>query len=130
MNTSSSGRSLRSRKMIQPMPGYTSPNLCPEALIERTCSRRKSHSESGYRNGHTNAPLAPSTCSGTSSPLSFFSSTRKSLIPTTSSACPVNVVPTTAATPIVFSSTCGSTSAGPIVYLPSWSGTIRGSTSK
>ena len=46
MNTSSSGRSLRSRKMIQPMPGYTRPNLWPEALIERTCSRRKSHSES------------------------------------------------------------------------------------
>ena len=26
--------------------------------------------------------------------------------------------------------TCGSTSSGPIVYLSSWSGTIRGSTSK
>ena len=29
----------------------------------------------------------------------------------------MNVVPSTAATPIVFSSTCGSTSSGPIVYL-------------
>ena len=35
-----------------------------------------------------------------------------------SSECPVNVVPSTAATPMVFSSTCGSTSSGPIVYLP------------
>ena len=39
-------------------------------------------------------------------------------MPTMSSACPVKVVPSTAATPIVFSSTCGSTSSGPIVYLP------------
>src|SRR5215216_3186537 len=54
----------------------------------------------------------------------------RSLMPTTSSACPVKVVPTTAATPIVFSSTCGSTSSGPIVYLPACSGTILGSTSK
>ena len=51
-------------------------------------------------------------------------------MPTMSSAWPVKVVPSTAATPIVFSSTCGSTSSGPIVYLPSWSGTMRGSTSK
>ena len=36
-----------------------------------------------------------------------------------SSAWPVKVVPRTAATPIVFSSTWGSTSSGPIVYLPS-----------
>jgi hypothetical protein len=47
-----------------------------------------------------------------------------------SSLCPVNVVPSTAATPMVFSSTCGATSSGPIVYFPGWSGTIRGSTSK
>ena len=40
-------------------------------------------------------------------------------MPTMSSAWPVNVVPSTAATPIVFSSTCGSTSSGPIVYLSS-----------
>ncbi len=51
-------------------------------------------------------------------------------MPPTSSAWPVKVVPTTAATPIVFSSMCGSTSSGPIVYLPGCSGTIRGSTSK
>ena len=51
-------------------------------------------------------------------------------MPTMSSLWPVNVVPSTAATPIVFSSTCGSTSSGPIVYLPGCSGTIRGSTSK
>ena len=51
-------------------------------------------------------------------------------MPRTSSAWPVNVVPTTAATPIVFSSTCGSTSSGPIVYLSGCSGMIRGSTSK
>ena len=38
-------------------------------------------------------------------------------MPTMSSAWPVNVVPRTAATPIVFSSTCGSTSSGPIVNL-------------
>jgi hypothetical protein len=51
-------------------------------------------------------------------------------MPRTSSMWPVNVVPSTAATPIVFSSMCGSTSSGPIVYLSCWSGTIRGSTSK
>jgi hypothetical protein len=51
-------------------------------------------------------------------------------MPTTSSAWPVKVVPTTAATPIVFSSMWGSTSSGPIVYLPGCRGTIRGSTSK
>ena len=32
--------------------------------------------------------------------------------------------------PIVFSSTWGSTSSGPIVYLSGWRGIIRGSTSK
>ena len=51
-------------------------------------------------------------------------------MPTMSSLCPVNVVPRTAATPMVFSSTCGATSSGPMVYLPFSSGTIRGSTSK
>ena len=51
-------------------------------------------------------------------------------MPTMSSLCPVKVVPSTAATPIVFSSMCGATSSGPIVYLPGCSGTIRGSTSK
>ena len=51
-------------------------------------------------------------------------------MPTMSSRWPVKVVPRTAATPIVFSSRWGSTSSGPIVYLPSCSGTIRGSTSK
>ena len=51
-------------------------------------------------------------------------------MPTMSSMCPVNVVPSTATTPMVFSSRCGSTSAGPIVYLFSASGTMRGSTSK
>ena len=51
-------------------------------------------------------------------------------MPRMSSAWPVNVVPSTAATPIVFSSTCGSTSSGPIVYLSGWSGMMRGSTSK
>ena len=51
-------------------------------------------------------------------------------MPTMSSLCPVKVVPSTAATPIVFSSMCGATSSGPIVYLPGCSGTMRGSTSK
>ena len=51
-------------------------------------------------------------------------------MPTMSSMWPVKVVPRTAATPMVFSSMCGSTSSGPIVYLLSSSGTIRGSTSK
>ena len=32
--------------------------MWPETLIERTCSSRKSHAESGYRNGHTKPPLA------------------------------------------------------------------------
>ena len=51
-------------------------------------------------------------------------------MPPMSSEWPVKVVPRTAATPIVFSSTWGSTSSGPIVYLSGCSGTIRGSTSK
>ncbi len=51
-------------------------------------------------------------------------------MPVMSSMWPVNVVPSTRPTPIVFSSRCGSTSSGPIVYLCSWRGTIRGSTSK
>ena len=51
-------------------------------------------------------------------------------MPTMSSLWPVNVVPSTAATPIVFSSMCGSTSSASIVYLSRLSGTIRGSTSK
>ena len=51
-------------------------------------------------------------------------------MPTMSSAWPVKVVPRTAATPIVFSSISGSTSSGPITYLSSCRGTIRGSTSK
>ena len=51
-------------------------------------------------------------------------------MPPMSSAWPVNVVPSTAATPIVFSSRWGSTSSGPIVYLSFCSGMIRGSTSK
>ncbi len=33
--------------MSQPTPGYTSPYLWPEALIDATCSRRKSHYEVG-----------------------------------------------------------------------------------
>ena len=51
-------------------------------------------------------------CSGTSSPLPA-SSRSSSSIPATSSQSPVNVVPTTATTPIVFSSICGSNSSGP-----------------
>ena len=51
-------------------------------------------------------------------------------MPLMSSMWPVKVVPSTAATPMVFSSRCGSTSSGPIVYLCSCRGTIRGSTSK
>lgn len=51
-------------------------------------------------------------------------------MPSMSSLWPVKVVPITATTPIVFSSRWGSTSSGPIVYLPGRSGIIRGSTSK
>lgn len=51
-------------------------------------------------------------------------------MPEMSSECPVNVVPSTAATPMVFSSTCGSTSLGPMVRRSGRSGMIRGSTSK
>jgi hypothetical protein len=69
-------------------------------------------------------------CNGTSTSRRDLRSSSRSLIPTMSSLCPVNVVPSTAATPMVFSSTSGATSSGPIVYFPGWSGTIRGSTSK
>ena len=52
-------------------------------------------------------------------------------MPTMSSMWPVNVVPRTPTTPIVFSSRWGAMSSGPIVYFPSASGmNPRGSTSK
>src|SRR4051794_38696561 len=68
--------------MSQPIPVYTSPYLWPETLIERTRSSRKSHGESWYRNGQTKPPLAPSMCSGTSSPFSSRTRTSTSLMPT------------------------------------------------
>ena len=42
-------------------PGYTRPYLWPEALMDTTFLRRKSHFRSGCTNGATKPPLAPST---------------------------------------------------------------------
>jgi hypothetical protein len=68
-------------------------------------------------------------CIGTSSPRPASSASMAS-IPLTSSQSPVKVVPTTATTPIVFSSMWGSRSSGPSVTRPFANGTCRGSTSK
>ena len=71
--------------MTQPTPGYTRPYLCPEALIEATRGTRKSHSRSGWRNGATNPPDAPSTWIGTSWPCSACSRSSAWLISSTGS---------------------------------------------
>jgi hypothetical protein len=83
-------------------------------LIDFTESSRKSHAKSGSENGKTKPPLAASMCIGTSSPRPA-SSLSIASIPATSSQSPVNVVPTTATTPIVFSSICEAISSAPTV---------------
>ena len=50
-------------------------HLWPEALIDSTCGRRKSHGRSGWMNGATKPPAAASTWMGTSQPFSSFSLT-------------------------------------------------------
>ena len=55
-------------------------------------------------NGATNAPDAPSTCTGTSRPVSSCRSSSAAQISLTGSYEPSNVEPRTGITPIVFSS--------------------------
>ena len=55
-------------------------------------------------NGATNAPDAPSTCTGMSSPVSASNASRAWQISSTGSYEPSNVEPRIAITPIVFSS--------------------------
>ena len=59
---------------------------------------------SGSTNGATNAPEAPSTCTGTFVPVSCSKASSASQIPCTGSYDPSNVDPRIATTPIVFSS--------------------------
>ncbi len=62
--------------------------------------------------GPDEPPAGPVTCSGTSRARSRLIRSSRSLMPTMSSLCPVNVVPSTTATPMVFSSTWVCTSSG------------------
>ena len=55
-------------------------------------------------NGATNPPEAPSTCTGTSSPVSAWWRSSAAQMSATGSYDPSNVEPSTATTPIVFSS--------------------------
>ena len=100
------------------MPGYVSPYLWPETLIDFTHGSRKSHSRCGCRNGATNPPLAASTCSGTSAPFAALYAAIASWIAPIGSYSPVNVVPRIATTPIVFSSSAPTTCSGVIAYRP------------
>lgn len=81
----SSGRSSALRQMTQPTPGYTSPYLWPEALIDFTRSSAKSQASPGSRNGATKPPDAASTCSGTSGPPPAASASRAAAISCTGS---------------------------------------------
>ena len=68
MNTRSSGSASGLRQITQPTPGYTSPYLWPDVLIDCTRGSRKSQKRSGSRNGAMNPPDAASTWTGMSSP--------------------------------------------------------------
>ena len=91
-----------------------SPYLCPDTLIDFTIGRRKSHFTSGCRKGATNPPLAASTCTGTSNPVSALLATTASWIASIGSYSPVYVVPRIATTPIVCSSMRSTASSGEI----------------
>ena len=81
-------------------------------------------------NGATNAPEAPSTCTGTSSPVRSCRSSSAAQISWIGSYAPSNVEPRMATTPIVFSSqSFTASSAESVKRLPSI-GTRRISTSQ
>src|SRR5262249_46419600 len=98
------GGASGARHTIQPTPGYTSPYLWPDVLIDATRGSRKSHSSSGSIKGATNAPDAPSTCTGTSRPVRSCRSSSAAQMSATGSYEPSKVEPRIATTPIVFSS--------------------------
>ncbi|CPU65680.1 Uncharacterised protein [Mycobacteroides abscessus] len=58
-------------------------------LIDATRGTRKSHSRSGWRNGATIAPDAPSTWMGTSRPVDSWIRSRAAAISVTGSYMPV-----------------------------------------
>src|SRR5215469_11147105 len=116
--------------MTQPTPGYTRPYLCPEVLMDATRGTRKSHSRSGWRNGATNAPDAPSTWMGTSMPCAAWRVSSAEFTAATGSYEPSIVDPRTTTTPIVFSSHKATASGAPRWYRPGSSGTYRGWTSQ
>ena len=80
--------------------------------------------------GARKPPLAASMCSGTCQPFSCLSRCSSASISASSSIWPVKVVPSSAPTAIVLSSTCASTSAAVSVYESGFIGTTRASTSK
>jgi hypothetical protein len=63
--------------------------LCPETLIDLTIGSRKSQTSSGYRKGATKPPLAASTWTGTSRPVSELWATTASWISLIGSNSPV-----------------------------------------
>ena len=81
-------------------------------------------------NGATNPPDAASTCTGMSSPVSFWCRSSAAQMSATGSYDPSNVEPRTATTPIVFSSQCASAPSAVMWYCSPSIGTSRGSTSQ
>ena len=108
MKISSSGTYSRFAQTIHPSPGYTSPNLWPDALIECTRGTRKSHSRSASRKGAMNPPDAASTWIGMSRPVRASRSSSAAASSCTGSYTPLYVTPRIGTTPIVFSSTAAS----------------------
>src|SRR3954447_9874650 len=100
----SGGSASLSRQTTHPTPGYTSPYLWPDALIEATRASWKSQTRSSSTNGATNAPEAPSTWTGMSSPVSASKASSASQISSTGSVLPSEGEARIATTPIVFSS--------------------------
>ena len=73
----------------EPTPRYTSPYVWTDTLIDRTIGNLKSHRRSGCRNGARKPPLAASTCTGTSNPVSALLATTASWISSIGSNSPV-----------------------------------------
>jgi hypothetical protein len=97
---------------------------------DATLGRRKSHSRSGSRKGAIIAPDAPSTCTGTSSPVSACRASSAAQISATGSYAPSNVEPRIATTPMVFSSQRFTASSAESVKRSPSIGTSRISTSQ
>ena len=98
--------------------------------MEATRGSRKSHTRSVSRNGATIAPEAPSTWTGTSSPVRSWRSSRAAHTSATGSYDPSKVEPSTVTTPMVFSSHSSAAACGSRWNRSPSMGTCRGSTSQ